>query len=298
MKTTDIHIRDPFVLPIAQSGFYYLFGTTDKNCWGGKGTGFDCYRSRDLSDWEGPFPAFRPAPSFWGETQFWSPEVHFFKGRSYMFATFKAEGCYRGTQILVADAPEGPYEPWSDGPVTPKNWECLDGTLHIDEDGNPWIVFCHEWVQVHNGAVYAQRLSEDLKQAVGRPVFLFNASEAPWGCASNWKDNKTPRLFPVYVTDGPFLYRTREGGLLMLWSSDGQKGYAMGIARSTTGKVEGPWEHEPEALWSEDGGHGMIFRAFDGRLFVTLHQPNKLTKERPVFREICEKDNALFLKSV
>ncbi|MFZ0544128.1 MAG: hypothetical protein WAM60_01730 [Candidatus Promineifilaceae bacterium] len=30
----------------------------------------------------------------------------------------------------------GPYSPLVDGPITPDNWQCLDGTLHVDEDGN------------------------------------------------------------------------------------------------------------------------------------------------------------------
>ena len=73
----------------------------------------------------------------------------------------------------------------------------------------------------------------------------------------------------------------------------------MGIARSSTGHVEGPWVQEPKPLWSEDGGHGMIFRSFEGRLLVTLHQPNNTpTQERAVFRELCENGNALYLKSV
>jgi hypothetical protein len=64
MKLFEIHIRDPFVLPVAESSIYYLFGSTDADPWKG-GTGFDCYRSRDLIEWEGPIPAFRPPPNFW-----------------------------------------------------------------------------------------------------------------------------------------------------------------------------------------------------------------------------------------
>lgn len=41
----------------------------------------------------------------------------------------------RGTQILRADKPEGPFVPLSDGPVTPADWECLDGTLYVAADG-------------------------------------------------------------------------------------------------------------------------------------------------------------------
>lgn len=299
MKTEDIQIRDPFILPVPEEGLYYLFGTTSKrpfaiepDAW----DGFDGYRSRDLQEWEGPFPAFRPAPGFWATTQFWAPEVHRYQGRYYMFASFKAPHHYRATQILVANQSGGPYHLWSEKPVTPPDWECLDGTLHFDEKKQPWIIFCHEWVQVHNGAMYALRLSGDLKQSEGRPVFLFNASEADWVTHPAWPTNaQTSRTFPTYVTDGPFLYRTKNGTLLMLWSSQGKKGYAMGIARSLSGKIEGPWEQQPEPLWADDGGHGMIFKTFEGRLLLTIHRPNHPPQERPIFRELLDEGDSLRL---
>jgi hypothetical protein len=54
----------------------------------------------------------------------------------------------------------------------------------------------------------------------------------------DWPAEK--RRFPTYVTDGPFLFRNHTGVLLMLWSSTGTKGYAMGIARSESANVTGP----------------------------------------------------------
>lgn len=300
MNLAEIQIRDPFIFPHKETKTYYLFGTTDKNAWGGPGTGFDCYRSNDLRNWEGPLVAFRPPPGFWGTTQFWSPEVHAFDGRHFMLASFKAEGRRRGTQVLVSttDLPAGPYEPWSDGPVTPPGWECLDGTLHIDSTGNPWIVFCHEWTQIHDGAIHAMPLSPDLKRSAGRPVFLFNASEAPWACPlSPPKPPAPPLRFPAYVTDGPFLHRNPEGVLLMLWSSVGAKGYAMGLARSDSGHVTGPWIQETEPLWSEDGGHGMTFRSFSGDLFLTLHQPNDTPNERTALHRLDETRNPFDLSA-
>ncbi|NLE40733.1 MAG: family 43 glycosylhydrolase [Lentisphaerae bacterium] len=296
MKTEDIQIRDPFMLPDETAGVYYLFKTTTVNSWVGKGTGFDCYTSRDLREWTGPTPAFRPPADFWATTNFWAPEVHRFNGRYYMFASFKAEKRYRGTQILVSDAASGPYVPLTEGPITPPDWECLDGTLHVDAEGNPWIVFCHEWVQIHNGAIYALQLSSDLKHAVGRPRFLFNASEGPWVRRPEWPEKGTSRHFPDYITDGPFLHRLANGSLIMLWSSMGGKGYAMGIARSETGAVTGPWRQQAEPLWAEDGGHGMIFRTFDGRLMLTFHRPNNTPKERAVMIEIEEAGDTVRIK--
>lgn len=299
MKTSEIQIRDPFVLPITP--YYYLYGTTDANCWKAPGEGFNCFRSTDLENWEGPFPAFRPPQGFWGTMNFWAPEVHAYLGRYYMFASFKAPQRYRGTQILAADRPEGPFLPLSDGPVTPANWECLDGTLYVDQESQPWIVFCHEWVQVHNGSIDALPLSDDLKGCAGRPVYLFNASEASWvrpfrRATEKDKDNDTIPPFPCYVTDGPFIHRTADGDLLMLWSSMGHEGYAMGVARSLSGHITGPWAQQETPLWGKDGGHGMIFRGFDDQLYMTLHTPNETPLERAKFVPIAEHGPSLRLR--
>ena len=294
LQLNDIQIRDPFVLPLPEANEYLLFGSTDPNIWSGPATGFDCYSSSDLVSWDGPAPAFLPAPGFWSHEQFWAPEVHRYQGRFFMFATFSAPGHFRGTQILSADRPEGPYTPWSDGPVTPRNWQCLDGTLHVDADGAPWMVFCHEWKQVHDGTVMAQRLSPDLRQAEGTPVLLFSGSEAPW--SRPLEVPSTAELdFPVYVTDGPYLHRLSSGSLIMLWSSFGDHGYAMGIARSESGTVLGPWRQEDRPLWGTDGGHSMIARTFDGQLFLTLHQPNNSPHERASFHHLKELEDTVVL---
>lgn len=293
LRLDEIQIRDPFLLPLPEEDVHYLFGSTDADIWNPPATGFDCYRSTDLTVWEGPIPAFRPPAGFWSDRNFWAPEVHRYRERFFMFATFKADGVARGTQILVADEPAGPYRPWSDGPVTPRDWECLDGTLHVDDDGSPWIVYCHEWVQVGDGEVVAQRLSEDLRGTADDPVLLFHASEAAW--ARPLQHRLLPPGVNGYVTDGPFLHRLASGALLMLWSSHGEAGYAMGVARSASDGVLGPWEQQPEPIWARDGGHGMIARTLHGDLLLTLHQPNRTPDERPVLRRLIETDDGVRL---
>ncbi|XID94080.1 glycoside hydrolase family 43 protein [Paenibacillaceae bacterium WGS1546] len=280
MRREDIQIRDPFVVPVPEEGLYYLYGTTDRNAWRGKATGFDAYRSRDLEEWEGPFPVFRPEPGFWADENFWAPEVHRVGERYYMFASFKAEGRRRATQILGADGPLGPFVPVSAEPATPGDWECLDGTLYRDGDGTPWIVFCREWLQAVDGEMHALRLKPDLTGTIGAPIRLFSATEAPWSRETVYGEEANRR---GYVTDGPFLFRPAAGELWMLWSSHGPEGYAMGIARSETGELQGPWRQSEEPFFRKDGGHGMLFETFEGRLMLTLHCPNETPNERPVF---------------
>ena len=79
----------------------------------------------------------------------------------------------------------------------------------------------------------------------------------------------------------------------MLWSSFGAQGYTLGVARSETGSVLGPWHQDDEPLWTADGGHGMLFRTFDGALRLALHTPNDTPNERAVFVPIDEADGRL-----
>ncbi|RCW48486.1 glycoside hydrolase family 43 protein [Paenibacillus prosopidis] len=278
-RLSDIHLRDPFVLTDKNEKKYYLYGTLGVNVWEGPAIGFDVYVSSDLQEWTGPIPAFRPEPDFWADHHFWAPEVYLWGGRYYMFASFKVEGRCRGTGILTAESPEGPFH--SMGlPLTPPDWECLDGTLFVDENGAPWMVFCREWLQVEDGEMYAIRLQEDLTGTVGEPVLLFRASEAPWTTGFGESGEN-------YVTDGPFLYRLPSGELIMLWSSHGDLGYALGIARSQSGQIAGPWTHDPLPLFAKDGGHGMLFQTFSGQSMLTIHAPNDAPNERPVlFRAV------------
>ena len=58
-----------------------------------------------------------------------------------MLASFKAPTLRRGTQILRATSPRGPFTPLTDQPITPRDWDCLDGTLYLDPSDQPWMVF-------------------------------------------------------------------------------------------------------------------------------------------------------------
>lgn len=292
MKREALQIRDPFILTVPDDGLYYLYGTTDADPWKRPGHGFDAYTSPNLENWEGPYPVFRPRAGFWGTHNFWAPEVYRYKGAFYMFASFKAPEHERATQILRADNPLGPFEPHSDGPVTPSGWECLDGTFFV-ENGQPWLVFSREWVQVNDGEIWAVRLSPDLREIGGVPTLMFRGSDAPWTKGLRRRDGSG--IEDARVTDGPFFYRDGSENLFMLWSSIAESGYALGVARSASGRLEGPWVQEPKPLLEAGRGHGMIFRGFDGDEYIAYHYPNATPQERFRFRKIRTKAQYLTL---
>lgn len=281
MKIQDINIRDPYVF--VEDGVAYMVGTTHHSAWGGTVCGFCGYKSHDLENFEGPFVLFEANDAFWGDKDFWAPELHKYNGKYYLFASFKSNDKCRASHVLVCDEPFGKYVPLK-SQITPKDWECLDATMYA-EDGVAYTIFCHEWLQCEDGQMVLAELDEDLDGIKGNLEVIFNASSAPW--TSKFAGDN-------YVTDGPFIKKLSNGTLVMLWSSFGEAGYAMGMAISKNG-IHGPWEHVEKPLFYENGGHGMIFD-FNNKSYVALHCPNNPDgAERACFFPVKENGDVLEL---
>ncbi len=294
----DLRIRDPFIVPDEATQTYYLVASLPAGQEGRPAVGL--YASRDLETWTGPTIVFETPADFWAQGPIWAPELHRYNGKYYLFLTFNTsdplpEGAplpegelppwwskfvRRGSQVLVADSLFGPFRPFRNAAHTPPELMILDGTLWV-EDGAlvpsaPYMIYCHEWVQVRDGTIDLVRLTPDLSAIEGEPVTLFKGSDAAW----------TRPGLERYVTDGPFIYRMPSGKLLMLWATLGWGGYTQLMAVSESGCIHGPWTQHPRPLFMHDGGHGMIFHRFDGTPMLTLHHPNLAPHERPLIFEL------------
>ena len=301
IKTVDIRIRDPFIVADSESQTYYMYAQAANRA-GSDFTGVEVYTSKDLKQWNPPKPVLKlPNPK---KIRFvWAPEVHEYQGKYYLFVTLtyhkklleeksvKAETWppmnRRGTHIYASESLSGPFKRLKKGPHTPAEWMALDGTLHI-EDETPYMIFCHEWVQTIDGTMDIVELKKDLSDSVGEPKLLFKASDAP-GSIKGPKRGK--------VTDGCFLYRSpKSDKLFMIWSTHiPGSGYCIVLTHSKSGKVHGPWI-EQRVIYRKNGGHGMIFKTFEGKLMVALHQPNKSPEERLHLHELIDKGNDLEIR--
>ncbi|MBQ3571591.1 MAG: family 43 glycosylhydrolase [Clostridia bacterium] len=275
LKRSEIRIRDPFILTDKENGCYYMYGTTSIK----EGTiaalnTFAVYKSKDLENFEEPKVIVdgEKYDGFFGKKDFWAPEVHKINGKYYLFGSVKADNVCRATHIFVCDTPDGEFVPVSNKHITPENWECLDGTFW-QENGKPYMVFSHEWLQVKDGEICAMELSEDLSHAVGEPKVLFKASDNP--CVNEIGEKGSGN----YVTDGPFLFK-EEGKLKMIWSSFYNGKYCVLEAQSDS--LFGEWTH-CGSKFDFDGGHAMLFYTLEGERMISLHRPNTNNLERASF---------------
>jgi len=289
----SIEISDPFILPDKASMAYYLTGT-----------GGYLWKSKDLKLWQGPYNVIQIDTTSWmgRRPMIWAAELHQYKNKFYCFATFTNSETIvdnvprrynverRGSHVLVSDKPNGPFKSMKNNFYTPPNQSTLDGTFWI-ENGVPYLIYCHEWMQVVDGTMDAVQLAPDLSGPVGKPITLFRASEAEWVKEMNSIGEITFGMkLPGWVTDGPFLFKTKTGRLGMLWSSWGSCKYAQGVAYSASGKIAGPWIQEKESLVPNNAGHGMLFRTFEGKLIMSLHyqsiEPYKSNQRKPMLLEV------------
>lgn len=287
-RTTSggVACRDPFIL--VYGGRYYLYR--------GTGKGVVCSVSDDLEHWSDAVTVFDKPENFHGVRDlFWAPECHYFRGHFYIFTSvFSSLINHRCVSVYRADNPLGPFEDIAGGRITPEDWDAIDGTLYVDGDGDPWLVFVHEWTSMPegNGAMAAARLSDDFTHLISEPIQLFRAKDPSWAVKG--------------VTDGPYLYTTDKGSLLMIWSNFGANGYVVACARSASGNIEGPWTHESELVYEKDlrpeftfdGGHAMIFADVNGKTKMTLHSPNKAqgdTVEHVVIFDLKEENDRIVI---
>jgi len=268
----NVGSSDPCILADPVTKKYYLFSSgifftdgTPRKRNPGVITGIV---SEDLIHWSDPIEVFNcKGTDFWGPNGYPATEIHYYNGKYYLFGSASAPGHIRASMILVADNPLGPYTWMENRPVSPAGWQTLDSTLYVDKEGKPWLVYVHEWVQVCDGQIACQPLSDDLSHTIGDPMILFRASEAVWS-----DDQIYSKTDGGGVTDGPWLHRMPDDSLIMLWTTRSRLGYAMGYAKSLSGEIWGPWVQQERPLYAHDGGHSMLFRRFtDNMLMMSLH---------------------------
>lgn len=110
---SSLRLRDPFILVDKQTSMYYLHFNNNLK--------IRVYKSKDLSTWKDEGYSFIAKSDFWGQQDFWAPDVYEYGGRYYLFTTFSNTGVKRGTSILVSDSPKGPFTPLVNKAITPSD---------------------------------------------------------------------------------------------------------------------------------------------------------------------------------
>jgi len=296
----EMSMSDPYIFADKATKTYYLTGS-----------GGCIYKSKDLKNWMGPYGAYDVTGTWMEGINFVAAaEIHQVNGKYYYAASFgdrkelvdvvpRRYNVYRHqTMILESDKVDGPYKLKNPDPnydYLPHSWDIIDGSIWF-ENGTPYFVFVHEWMQTFDGTMEYVKLSPDLSKTISEPVMLFRGSEAPWALEMVGNGEMTYGLkLPGWVTDGPEVFRTKTGKLGMLWSSWGAHRYVQGVAYSESGTIDGPWIQEKQGFKDDNSGHGMLFTTFEGKRLLSIHHSEGDGPRKPQLYEIDDSGDKLVL---
>ena len=255
LKLDEIHIRDPNIIYDNETETYYMTGTTASD-------GFLAYYSYDMQNWTyHGYIYSKNESNFWAKHSFWAPEILKRNNQFYLFFTAKSDDTMRATGVAVSDNPLGPYVDLMVEPLTPAEYDCLDGHLYKNYNGTEYLIYVYEWLQNGTsgiGEMWIQEISSDYKELLGTPTKLFKGGDADWSNA---------------VIDGPsMLYHNSV--YYLFWSSfDGD--YKLGYAYSDN--LLGPYQQSKNPIFGGEGGHSTWFE-INNIIYITFHSPNSETE--------------------
>lgn len=261
-----MHIGDPYVLRADDE--YYLYATSHFN-------GYYCWKSKNLSDWEGPYTCYKASEKSFGNACFWAPEVYEFGGRFYMYYTaqwkkFKEEALRIG--VAVADSPIGPFEDMLDEtPMFDFGYGALDAHVLKDEEHN-YIYYSRAGADHYvDGAkesdLYVVELGDDFVSVKGEGIQILRPEQA-WERAINPENQ--------YWNEGAFVIK-HEGKYHMMYSANYFASRDYGIGGAVADSPMGPfvkYESNPILAASQTisgPGHNSVVRTEDGEYYCVYH---------------------------
>lgn len=293
VKTCEIRIRDPYILPY--NGMYYMYGTNSE--WESEDVLY-VYYGTDLENWCGRKEIFRLTDDIlWAKGELWAPEVNIYNDKFYMFLSILGKHGLRGTQIFVCDTPDGTFVPLSDKPATPFDKSCIDATLYVEGD-TPYIVYSADWPDNYNedkkcyiGEIWAVELTKDLKYQASEPFCLFKSDESPASSIAPAIHEYMGKEVVRYGSDAPFITKMTNGNLFLTWSPIPDLNYIVAAAISENG-IRGEWKHVGN-IFDNNGGHAMFFEDFDGNKKMCIHYPEREPDERALVLSVKEENGVL-----
>ncbi len=199
-------------------------------------TGYQCFSTTDMQNWTNHGVILKDTDIKWiKQNSAWASQCIERNGKYYYYITGESSvGSGRVIGVFVADSPSGPFRDVNGKALVGPNWDYIDPTVIVDDDGQAWLMF-------GNPSCYYVKLKEDMVTLDGE-IQKFNLS-LPGG---------------TRYGEGPWIYKHDNLYYLVFASFvDGFGGES--ISYCTGPSVTGPWTfrgniHEGSNCFTTHGG--------------------------------------------
>ena len=212
-----------------------------------------CYSTTDMKNWTDHGTVLADTDFKWAEKNTaWAAQCVERNGKFYMYVTLvPAATGGRAIGVAVSDSPTGPFKDAIGKPLCGPNWDFIDPTVYIDEDGQAYLYF-------GNPRLYYVRLNEDMISYSG-DINKVDMTQQAFGV----KEDHTT------YTEGPWFYR-RGDLYYMLYAANG---VPEDIRYSTSPSPTGPWTYRGVIMPKQGGSFtnhcGVV--DFQGHSYFAYH---------------------------
>ena len=197
-----------------------------------------CFSTKDMVNWEDHGTIFSLDNITWADDRAWAPQAIERNGKFYLYCPVHKRNGGMAIAVGISDSPAGPFKDLGHPLVDEGDWNDIDPTVFIDDDGQAYLYF-------GNPELRYVLLNEDMI-TYNKEVGVVKIPMTEESFAKGSHDTGTS------YGEGPWFYK-RNGLYYMVYAA-----FAVGkqnehLAYSTSEKPTGPWKYGG-VLMTEDGG--------------------------------------------
>lgn len=164
---TNMYTADP--APMVYGDTLYLFTTHDEdelinNFYTMRD--WRCFSTKDMVNWTDHGVIFSLDDIEWADDRAWAPQCVERNGKFYLYCPVHKTGGGMAIAVGVSDKPEGPYTDLGHPLVDEGDWNDIDPTVFIDDDGQAYLYFGNP--ELRYVLLNEDMVSFDEKVGVGR----------------------------------------------------------------------------------------------------------------------------------
>ena len=226
----SIYTADP--APMVSGDTLYLYTTHDEDeLINDFYTMFDwrCFSTQDMEHWTDHGKIFSLDDIEWADDRAWAPQCIERNGKYYLYCPVHKTGSGMAIAVGVSDSPVGPFKDLGHPLVDEGDWNDIDPTVFIDDDGQAYLYF-------GNPELRYVKLNEDMisfDETVG-------IVKVPMTVESFGKGG---HMTGTTYGEGPWFYK-KNGLYYMVFAAFGEgKGRNEHLAYATSQGPTGPWTY-------------------------------------------------------
>lgn len=224
------------------------------------------YSTDDMANWTDHGSPLAIEDFSWGDDRAWAPQCVERNGKFYFYVPIhsKLTGAM-AIGVAVGDSPTGPFRDAIGKPLADGNWDYIDPTCLIDDNGDAWLMW-------GNPTIYYVKLNDDMVSYTGE-VQSIKPDAAGFGPGKEVPMEPGKKYSSSY-TEGPWL--CKHGGKYRLVYAAG--GIPEHLAYSEADSPCGPWKYMGRVMEQSDAtnsftNHPAVIE-YKGQNYLFYHTGN------------------------